>query len=108
MPFQRLCLITCLTALWCSSLLPTRAAERQPHALSVGENFVDPVGFYDPSTVCSWNLPVAEDVKAQTAYRIVVRNRSETNDDDADPIWDSVKVISTIGSTDGSEYSRGR
>lgn len=68
-------------------------AELKPHSLSVDENFVDPVGFHNPSPVFSWKLPVAEDVKAQTAYQIVVSQPAEAGAD-SNPIWDSGKVDS--------------
>src|ERR1051325_739992 len=38
------------------------------HSLSVGEGFVNPLGFHDASPTFSWKLPVG--VKKQTAYRI--------------------------------------
>lgn len=48
------------------------------HSLTVGEGFVDPIGFYDRSPVFSWKLPAS--VKKQTAYRIEVSG---------DKSWDS-------------------
>ncbi|TWU57087.1 Bacterial alpha-L-rhamnosidase [Rubripirellula tenax] len=89
-PSAYLCLLSILS---CGVFQAAFAADLQPHSLSVGENFVDPVGFYDPSPVFSWKLPLAEDVKAQTAYQIVVRDGLAMNDN-ADPIWDSGKVVS--------------
>ncbi|MGB7325116.1 MAG: alfa-L-rhamnosidase, partial [Rubripirellula sp.] len=89
-PSAYLCLLSILI---CGVFQAAFAADLQPHSLSVGENFVDPVGFYDPSPVFSWKLPLAEDVKAQTAYQIVVRDRLAMNGN-ADPIWDSGKVDS--------------
>ncbi|GAB5405660.1 MAG: hypothetical protein Aurels2KO_38910 [Aureliella sp.] len=62
----------------------------RPHSLTVAEGFADPIGFYNPSPVFSWKLPVSEAIQSQTAYRIVVS-------DTADPkqlIWDSGKVDS--------------
>ena len=38
------------------------------HLLTVGENAVNPVGFYDATPTFSWKLP--DGVKKQTAYRI--------------------------------------
>lgn len=69
------------------------ANELRPHSLTVGENFVDPVGYYDSTPVFSWKLPVDEGVKAQTAYRIIVQPKS-VSDENTDPIWDSGKVES--------------
>ncbi|MCM2374174.1 alpha-L-rhamnosidase [Aporhodopirellula aestuarii] len=79
-------------SLWISTAF-VDAADRQPDSLNVGENFVDPIGFYDPSPVFSWKLPVDAGVKAQSAYRIVVHPRSASGED-AEPIWDSGKVES--------------
>ena len=49
------------------------------HSLTVGEGFVNPLGFHDASPTFSWKLPAS--VKKQTAYRI------ETKSGDAR--WDS-------------------
>jgi len=40
------------------------------HSLTIGEGFVNPVGFHDATPVLSWKLP--EGVVKQTAYRIEV------------------------------------
>jgi alpha-L-rhamnosidase len=53
------------------SLLATLQTYGAPaRALTVGEGFVDPVGFYDATPVFSWKLP--EGMKKQTAYCIEV------------------------------------
>lgn len=44
------------------------AEAKHAHSLTVGEGFVDPIGFHDPTPTFSWKLP--EGVKHQTAYRI--------------------------------------
>ena len=49
------------------------------HSLTVGEGFVNPLGFHDSTPTFSWKLP--DGVKRQTAYRIEVK-------DDA-VLWDS-------------------
>jgi alpha-L-rhamnosidase len=49
----------------------TSAFGEPAHALSVGEGFVNPVGFYNAKPVFSWKLPAG--VKRQTAYRLDVR-----------------------------------
>jgi alpha-L-rhamnosidase len=78
---------------FCGSLLNPFAtitvAQHRAHSLSVSENFVDPIGFHDSSPVFSWKLPVSENVKSQTAYRIVA---TESNDESAANLWDSGKV----------------
>lgn len=54
------------------------------HSLTVGEGFVDPVGFHDATPTFSWKLP--DGVSKQTAYRIEV-----TDDKAADNkvLWES-------------------
>ncbi len=47
-----------------------KSAGKIAHSLTVGEGFVDPLGFYDATPVFSWKLPAG--VKKQTAYRIEV------------------------------------
>jgi len=42
------------------------------HSLVVGEGFVDPLGFHDPTPAFSWKLPVG--VERQTAYCLEVRD----------------------------------
>ena len=64
-----------------------------PSDLRVGEGFVDPIGFHDPSPTLSWKLPVAAGVKSQSAYRIVAASHPGLLPDEAD-LWDSGKVTS--------------
>ena len=66
----------------------------QPHALRVDENFVDPLGFHNPSPVFSWQLPAGRGVQSQSAYRIVVFDASRS-DAAASLLWDSGKVQSS-------------
>ncbi|WP_182867465.1 hypothetical protein [Stieleria mannarensis] len=68
------------------------AAPPRPHSLTVGERFTDPVGFYDPTPVFSWKLPVVEGVQSQTAYRIAVLDGEGENSQQT--LWDSGKVDS--------------
>ena len=51
-----------------------------PEKLTVGEGFVDPLGFHDPTPSFSWKLP--RGVERQTAYRIEVDGAGENK-------WDS-------------------
>ncbi len=62
------------------------------HSLTLSENFSDPLGFYDASPTLSWKLPVADDVRSQSAYRVVFTNKpaAEVGEDKA--LWDSGKV----------------
>lgn len=63
-----------------SFVLTTIHASGEPaHSLTVGEEFVNPLGFHDTTPVFSWKLP--DSVKKQTAYRI------ETNA--GEKPWDS-------------------
>jgi len=64
-----------------------------PKDLTANEGFKNPLGFYDAKPVFSWKLPVADDVTAQSAYRIVVASDPGLLPDRADT-WDSGKVES--------------
>lgn len=50
-----------------------------PHSLTVGEGFVDPIGFHDATPTFSWQLPIG--TNSQTAYQIVVKSAAAN--------WDS-------------------
>lgn len=58
--------------------------------LSVSEGFKNPIGFYNSSPTFSWQLPVLEDVKSQSAYQIVTASNPDLLPDNAD-LWDSKK-----------------
>ena len=60
-----------VTTLFCAALAALTYAGGTAHSLTVGEGFVDPVGFHDSTPTFSWKLPVG--VEKQTAYRIEVR-----------------------------------
>lgn len=64
-----------------SAACAAQAAEKPngAHTLTVGEGFVNPVGFHDPTPYFSWKLPVG--VLKQTAYRLEVSDHAG--------IWDS-------------------
>lgn len=49
-------------------LMTIQASGAPAHSLTVGEGFVNPLGFHDPTPLFSWKLP--QGVKKQTAYRI--------------------------------------
>ena len=68
-------------------------AQNQVHSLTVGEGFVDPLGFHDPSPVFSWKLPIADDVQSQSAYQIELTSEP-AGDNPAKTVWDSGKVKS--------------
>ncbi len=67
--------------------------EIRAHSLRVGENFVNPIGFYDPSPLLSWKLPANNGIESQSAYRIVVTNKP-ANDATAVTVWDSGRKLS--------------
>ena len=75
-----------------ASLLPARAADA-PVDLRVGEGFVNPIGFHDPTPTLSWKLPPATAATAQSAYRIVAATTPDRLPDNPD-LWDSTKVPS--------------
>jgi alpha-L-rhamnosidase len=64
-----------------------------PKDLVIGEGFKNPVGFYDDKPSFSWKLPVAENIKSQSAYRIVVASNPNLLPDKAD-LWDTGKANS--------------
>ena len=81
----------CLTALlgsYATAAIPVSATEFQPVSLRVGEGFVDPIGFHDPSPVFSWKLPVMDGVLSQSAYQIVVTSEPSSISETT-VLWDS-------------------
>ncbi|MFA7368591.1 MAG: glycoside hydrolase family 78 protein [Kiritimatiellales bacterium] len=78
--------MTVLMSVYCASyggLVPEKPV--------VGDGFVNPLGFHDPSPAFSWKLPAG--VKTQTAYRVVAASRPELLPEQSD-LWDSGKVES--------------
>ncbi|TNJ44971.1 family 78 glycoside hydrolase catalytic domain [Tamlana fucoidanivorans] len=65
-----------------------------PHSLTLSEGFNNPIGFYDSSPTFSWKLPVSENIKSQSAYRIVVATSEDLLPNHAD-LWDSKKQNSS-------------
>ncbi|WP_298878666.1 alpha-L-rhamnosidase [uncultured Polaribacter sp.] len=65
-----------------------------PISLKISEGFKNPIGFYNPNPTFSWELPVSEQIKSQSAYQIVVASSKELLPDNAD-LWDSKKQKST-------------
>lgn len=68
----------------------------KPLHLSVGEGFVEPIGYYEKQPRFSWKLPTTAAVEKQTAYQIQV-STSPNNIKTAD-LWDSNKVLSSQNS----------
>ena len=65
--------------IWVTGVLACQAIE-SPRNLTVGEGFVNPLGFHDATPMFSWKLP--EGVTKQTAYQLVVEKNGK-------PVWDS-------------------
>lgn len=63
------------------------AADHAPHHLVVGEGFVNPIGFHDPTPTFSWQLP--EGTQSQSAYQIKVGEPSSDEFSSDEFIWDS-------------------
>ncbi|WP_242204115.1 family 78 glycoside hydrolase catalytic domain [Aestuariivivens insulae] len=61
-------------------------------SLTISEGFKNPLGFYDANPTFSWKLPIAKDVKSQSAYHIVVASSENLLPDNAD-LWDSGKQM---------------
>lgn len=64
-----------------------------PVFLAISEGFSNPVGFYDSSPSFSWKLPVSDQIKFQSAYRVVAASDPRLLPANAD-LWDSEKVES--------------
>ncbi len=80
-------------------LLPLFAVAQKPINLTVGENFINPVGYSLDDLSFSWQLPSADNLK-QVAYQIQVVSDIEhfsLNDVDLSriSIWDTRKVESS-------------
>ena len=58
--------------------------------LVISEGFKNPIGFYNPQPTFSWELPVSNAIKSQSAYQIVVATSQDLLPDNAD-LWDSKK-----------------
>ena len=80
--------LTALLGSYATAAIPVSATEFQPVSLRVGEGFVDPIGFHDPSPVFSWKLPVMDGVLSQSAYQIVVTSEPSSVSDTT-VLWDS-------------------
>lgn len=59
-----------------------------PKHLTVSEGFKNPLGFYDAQPTFSWQLPLLDAVKKQTAFRIVAASNPDLLPDSAD-LWDT-------------------
>lgn len=83
-----------------STLLP--ALELAPEVLTVGEGFVEPLGYYESTPRFSWKIAQASTLNLQTAYQIQVATDTAYFDDDFNGknlegttlLWDSGKVQS--------------
>ncbi|WP_282135224.1 alpha-L-rhamnosidase [Seonamhaeicola maritimus] len=59
-------------------------------SLTISEGFKNPLGFYDTKPTFSWQLPVSELNKSQSAYQIVVASSPDLLPNNAD-LWNSEK-----------------
>ena len=66
----------------------------QPINLTISEGFKNPIGFYNPKPTFSWQLPISENIKSQSAYQVVVASSKDLLPDNVD-LWDSKKQNST-------------
>ena len=62
----------------------------KPQELTLSEGFKNPIGFYNNNPTFSWQLPVSEQIKSQSAYQIVVASSADLLPNNAD-LWDSKK-----------------
>lgn len=74
-----------------TSCTKTESEMLSPKDLVVSEGFKNPIGFYSSKPSFSWKLPVNENVKSQSAYRIVAASSIELLPDNAD-LWDT-KIV---------------
>ncbi len=72
--------------IWCA-FSEVGYAQEMPQNLTLGEGFVNPMGFYDASPAFSWKLPVG--TKAQSAYQVQVKDAVKNK-----ILWDSAWVES--------------
>ncbi|XCF05436.1 family 78 glycoside hydrolase catalytic domain [Tamlana crocina] len=68
-----------------------------PVSLTLSEGFKNPLGFYTAKPSFSWQLPVANDIKSQSAYQIIVASSEELLPNNPD-LWDSKKQESSQSS----------
>lgn len=87
-----LAVVACI-ALLASSCTSQEIRVAAPFDAVVNEGFGNPLGFYDVRPRFSWKLPVADNVRSQSAYRIVVASDASLLPDRAD-LWDTLKVDS--------------
>ncbi len=76
-----------------TSFYACSAGIEAPHSLVVAEGFQNPIGFYEHEPTFSWKLPLSDNVKSQSGYRIVVASDPELIPNKAD-LWDSRDVES--------------
>ena len=65
-------LMYCIMASFFLSITDKEKSSKAPIDLIVSEGFINPIGFYNNTPNFSWQLPVSEKIKSQSAYQIVV------------------------------------
>ena len=76
------------------SITDKEKSSKAPIDLIVSEGFINPIGFYNNTPNFSWQLPVSEKIKSQSAYQIVVASSKKLLPNKPD-IWDSKKQKSS-------------
>ncbi|WP_241664771.1 alpha-L-rhamnosidase [Seonamhaeicola maritimus] len=79
-------LMVAFSQMSCSEKETLNSAEN----LTISEGFKNPLGFYDANPTFSWQLPVSELNKSQSAYQIVVASSPDLLPNNAD-LWNSEK-----------------
>ncbi len=67
---------------------------QKPNELTVSEGFKNPIGFYNSKPTFSWQLPISENIKSQSAYQIIVASSKAVLQNKPD-LWDSKKQKSS-------------
>lgn len=95
-PLGLLCLFLVISACSFSDINNNSSANSQaataPIALTVGEGFVNPIGYYEQKPRFSWQIAPDADYQFQQAYQIQVASSAD-NIAKAD-LWDSQKQVS--------------
>ncbi|WP_299057408.1 alpha-L-rhamnosidase [uncultured Polaribacter sp.] len=82
-------LIICTTFLGLTSCKEKGTLEKA-NFLTISEGFKNPIGFYDVKPTFSWQLPVSENIKSQSAYQIIAASNPDLLPNSPD-LWDSEK-----------------
>ncbi len=81
--------ISCFTLLSLTSCQENITLEKANN-LTISEGFKNPIGFYNAKPTFSWQLPVAKNIKSQSAYQIIVASSKDLLSSNPD-LWNSEK-----------------